>query len=96
MWTLFVDGAASEEGSGAGLLFQSPEGSEITYALRFDWRATNNEAEYEALITGLKLAKKMGEEEVKGFSDSKIVVHQVNGSYEAKELKRYLSRVQQL
>ncbi|XP_071911843.1 uncharacterized protein [Coffea arabica] len=53
-WVLFVDGASSKEGSGAGLLLISPTGEELTYALRFDFPASNNEAEYEALLTGLR------------------------------------------
>lgn len=54
-WTLYVDGASSTDGSGAGLLLSDPTGIELTYALRFDFTATNNEAEYEALIAGLEL-----------------------------------------
>ncbi|GJW50720.1 reverse transcriptase domain-containing protein [Tanacetum coccineum] len=58
-WTLFTDGASSIEGSGAGLILTDPNGKEITYALRFDFRASNNEAEYEALVAGLELAIQM-------------------------------------
>ena len=59
-WTLYIDGASSEEGSGAGLILADPDGKEVTYALRFEFPASNNEAEYEALIAGLELAVKMG------------------------------------
>ncbi|GJU94338.1 reverse transcriptase domain-containing protein [Tanacetum coccineum] len=51
-WVLFTDGSSCADGSGAGLILTSPEGMEFTYALRFGFEATNNEAEYEALITG--------------------------------------------
>lgn len=84
-WSLFVDRASNEDGSGAGLLLISPEGLEFTYALRFDFRATNNEAEYEAVITGLELARKMKAQRVKVYSDSQIVVNQINGHYEVRE-----------
>lgn len=97
-WTLFVDGASSTDGSGAGLLLCDPTGIELTYALRFDFTATNNEAEYEALIAGIELARKMQVEQLQVYSDSQVVVNQINGSYEAREpqLQKYLARVRQL
>ncbi|GJW05353.1 reverse transcriptase domain-containing protein [Tanacetum coccineum] len=49
---LFIDGASSSDGSGEGLMLVSPEGKEYTYALRFEFKTTNNEAEYEALLAG--------------------------------------------
>ncbi|GKC16013.1 reverse transcriptase domain-containing protein [Tanacetum coccineum] len=55
-WTLFTDGSSCVDGSGAGLILTSPEGTEFTYALRFQFTASNNEAEYEALIAGLRIA----------------------------------------
>nr|GEW42305.1 putative ribonuclease H-like domain-containing protein [Tanacetum cinerariifolium] len=48
-WKLFIDGASSSDGSGAGLMLVNPEGKEYTYALRFEFKTTNNEAEYKAL-----------------------------------------------
>nr|GEX32179.1 hypothetical protein [Tanacetum cinerariifolium] len=58
-WTLFTDRSSCVDGSGAGLILTNPEGAAFTYALRFRFDATNNEAEYEALIAGLKIAKQM-------------------------------------
>nr|GEU67330.1 reverse transcriptase domain-containing protein [Tanacetum cinerariifolium] len=49
-WTLFTDGSSCVDGSGAGLILTNPDGIEFTYALRFQFAASNNEAEYEALI----------------------------------------------
>lgn len=97
-WVLYVDGASNEEGSGAGVLLISPEGEEMAYALRFNFKATNNEAEYEALITGLKLAQSMQAQRVETFSDSQVVVQQVQGSYEARDtqLKKDLAVVRSL
>ncbi|XP_027090368.1 uncharacterized protein LOC113750588 [Coffea eugenioides] len=96
-WVLFVDGASSKEGSGAGLLLISPTGEELTYALRFDFPASNNEAEYEALLTGLRIAHQMGITAIRVRSDSQLVVYQVRGEYEAKEdvMKKYLAKVQE-
>ncbi|GJX78274.1 reverse transcriptase domain-containing protein [Tanacetum coccineum] len=59
-WTLFTDGSSCIDGSGGGLILTSPEGTKFTYALRFLFPASNNEAEYEALITGLRIAAQMG------------------------------------
>ncbi|GJS36380.1 reverse transcriptase domain-containing protein [Tanacetum coccineum] len=59
-WVLFTDGSSCVDGSGAGLIITNPEGMEFTYALRFGFNATNNEAEYEALIAGLRIAGQMG------------------------------------
>ena len=55
-WRLFVDGSSNENGSGAGLMLVSPENHRISSALRFTFKASNNDAEYEAMIAGLKLA----------------------------------------
>nr|GEY05267.1 reverse transcriptase domain-containing protein [Tanacetum cinerariifolium] len=53
LWTLFTNGSSCVDGSSTGLILTSPEGMEFTYALRFQFTASNNEAEYEALIAGL-------------------------------------------
>ncbi|GJY41847.1 reverse transcriptase domain-containing protein [Tanacetum coccineum] len=58
---------------------------EQTYALRFRFDATNNEAEYEALIAALRIAKKMGVKTLQTYVDSRLVANQINGSYIAKE-----------
>nr|GEV70280.1 reverse transcriptase domain-containing protein [Tanacetum cinerariifolium] len=55
-WTLFTDGSSCVDGSGARLILTNPEGVEFTYALRFQFAASNNEADYEALIAGLRIA----------------------------------------
>ncbi|GJS86121.1 RNA-directed DNA polymerase, eukaryota, reverse transcriptase zinc-binding domain protein [Tanacetum coccineum] len=58
-WTLFTDGASNSKGSRAGLVVISPSGVEFTYALRLNFASINNEAEYEALLAGLRMAKKI-------------------------------------
>ena len=65
-----MDGSSNEGGSGPGLILISPEGHRMHYALRFDFQPSNNEAEYEALIAGLKLAKEMKVEFLEIYSDS--------------------------
>ncbi|GJR79816.1 reverse transcriptase domain-containing protein [Tanacetum coccineum] len=71
---------------------------EFTYALRFRFDATNNEAEYEALIAGLRIAKQMGVKNLQANVDSRLVANQVNGTYVAKEadMVRYLKKVKEL
>ncbi|XP_071919055.1 uncharacterized protein [Coffea arabica] len=90
--------SSNGDGCGAGLLLEGPQGEACSYALRFDFPATNNEAEYEALIAGLQLARKLGAQQIHVRSDSQLVVRQVLGEYEAKDetMQRYLSKVHQL
>ncbi|GKC46471.1 reverse transcriptase domain-containing protein [Tanacetum coccineum] len=97
-WTLFTDGSSCVDGSGAGLILTSPEGTEFTYALRFQFTASNNEAEYEALIAGLRIAAQMGVRNVQVSVDSKLVANQVLGTYVAKEenMIKYLEKVKSL
>ncbi|GJZ69277.1 reverse transcriptase domain-containing protein, partial [Tanacetum coccineum] len=97
-WILFTDGSSCTDGSGAGLILTNPEGMEFTYALRFRFDATNNEAEYEALIVGLRIAEQMGVKNLQANVDSRLVANQVNGTYVAKEadMVRYLEKVKAL
>ncbi|GJY07600.1 reverse transcriptase domain-containing protein [Tanacetum coccineum] len=71
-WTLFTDGSSCVDRSGAGLILTSPEGTKFTYALRFQFTASNNRAEYEALIAGLRIAAQMGVRNVHLSEDSKL------------------------
>nr|GEU99557.1 hypothetical protein [Tanacetum cinerariifolium] len=91
-WILFTDG------SGAGLILTNPEREEFTYALRFMFEATNNEAEYEALIAGLRIAEEMGVKNLQENVDFRLVANQVNGTYIAKEADkiRYLEKARTL
>ncbi|GKU90818.1 hypothetical protein SLEP1_g4769 [Rubroshorea leprosula] len=97
-WVLYVDGAANIEGSGAGAVLIGPEGFKSEHALRFKFQTTNNAAEYEALIYGLKLASELKVQSIQVFSDSQLVVGQVNGSCEVRDpqLCRYTSVVNKL
>ena len=97
-WEMYVDGSSNRYGSGAGIIIRTPDGSITQVALRFDFRATNNIAEYEALTTGLKIILNMGAEYVTVYCDSQLVVNQVNQKYKTKdpEMTRYLSQVKTL
>ncbi|XP_074362758.1 uncharacterized protein LOC141703043 [Apium graveolens] len=74
LWTLYVDGSATAERCGAGLILSSPDGFVIQQAITFAFKATNNQAEYEALLSGLRLAKSLGVRRLTIYSDSQIVV----------------------
>ncbi|GJV53942.1 reverse transcriptase domain-containing protein [Tanacetum coccineum] len=76
-WTLFTDGSSFADGSGAGLILTSPEGTKFTYVQRFQFTASNNEAEYEALIAGLQIAAQMGVHNLHVSVDSKLVLVEV-------------------
>ncbi|XP_071727783.1 uncharacterized protein [Rutidosis leptorrhynchoides] len=91
-WDLFTDGASCAEGAGTGLVLASPSGEEHTYALRFNFDVTNNEAEYEALLDGLNIARKMNITKLRAFTDSQLVANQFNGSFEAHDssMQKYL------
>ncbi|GKV04724.1 hypothetical protein SLEP1_g16838 [Rubroshorea leprosula] len=84
-WVLYVDGAANIEGSGAGAVLVGPDGFRSEHALRFKFQMTNNATEYEALIYGLKLASELKVQSIQVFSDSQLVVGQVNGSCEIRD-----------
>ncbi|GKD71820.1 reverse transcriptase domain-containing protein [Tanacetum coccineum] len=95
---LFTDGASSSDGSGAGLILVSPEGKEYTYDLMFEFKTTNNEAEYDALLVGLRIAKEMKVQELTIFVDSQLVANQVKGLFEARQpvIKQYLEKAKEL
>jgi len=97
-WVLSVDGSSNQQGSGACVILEGPEGLLIEQALRFAFKASNNQAEYEALIAGMLLAKEMGARGLLAKSDSLLVTRQATGEYQAKDpqMAAYLEYVQVL
>ncbi|XP_057954090.1 uncharacterized protein LOC131148402 [Malania oleifera] len=69
-WTLHVDGSSNASGGGAGFIVSDLEGNETLFAIKLEFIATNNEAEYEALLAGLRLAEALGVAQIKVLSDS--------------------------
>ncbi|XP_017228331.1 uncharacterized protein LOC108203718 [Daucus carota subsp. sativus] len=96
-WKLFVDGSVAGSKCGAGLILSSPDGFEICQAIRFTFPLTNNEAEYEALLAGMGLARNLEVRHLRAFSDSMLVVKHFSGEYEQKELrtKAYATKVRE-
>ncbi|GFS34966.1 hypothetical protein Acr_00g0037010 [Actinidia rufa] len=97
-WILYVDGSSNQHGCGAGLVLRAPSGEQMEYAIRMEFQATNNEAEYEALLAGLRVATELGAQSLEVFSDSQLVVNQVQGDYLAKDSRMiaYLGEVKTL
>ncbi|GKV35924.1 hypothetical protein SLEP1_g44125 [Rubroshorea leprosula] len=77
-WILYVDGASSSKSSGAGAFLVGPDGYRSEHALKFNFDATNNMAEYEALLLGLQLALELKVTAIQVYNDSQLVVNQVN------------------
>ena len=92
-WKVYVDGAANQRGSGVGLVLIFPKRATIEKSLRLGFSATNNEAEYEALLQGMTMVQKMGGKVVEMFLDLRLVVGQVKGEMEARDVRmqEYLS-----
>ena len=80
-----MDGMSNARGSGIGIVLISLKGVKLEKSLRLGFRASNNEAEYEAFIAGLWAAKKLRAEEVEMFSNLRLVVSQIDGSFKAKD-----------
>ncbi|RVW87101.1 Transposon Ty3-I Gag-Pol polyprotein [Vitis vinifera] len=94
-WTLRVDGASRSSGSGVGLVLQSPTGEHLEQAIRLGFSASNNEAEYEAILSGLDLALALSVSKLRIYSDSQLVVRHIQKEYEAKDsrMARYLAKL---
>jgi ribonuclease HI len=75
---MYFDGSKRIQGASAGVVLISPHGDKLKYVLRMSFpQASNNEAEYEALLHGMKMAKACGATHLKIFRDSNLVVQQV-------------------
>ncbi|KAL0412081.1 UNVERIFIED_CONTAM: hypothetical protein Slati_3797800 [Sesamum latifolium] len=94
-WLLHIDGSSKAQGSGAGIVITTPQGEDLEFAIKFDFKASNNEAEYEALVIGMRMAHETGARHLLAYSDSQLVVKQVEGTYEAKEesMIQYLQQI---
>ncbi|KAL0445716.1 UNVERIFIED_CONTAM: hypothetical protein Slati_1699500 [Sesamum latifolium] len=98
VWLLHVDGSCTTQDSGAGIVVTSPQGEDLEFAIKFDFKASNNEAKYEALVIGMRMAHEAGGRHLLAYSDSQLIVKQVEGIYEAKEesMIQYLQQIKEL
>ena len=83
-WSLHANRSSNRQASGTGVVLRSPEGDEIECMICLDFPTTNNEARYEALVTGLDLIKEIGAVSAVIHCDFQVVTNQVNGDYECK------------
>ncbi|XP_025616571.1 uncharacterized protein [Arachis hypogaea] len=97
-WRLHVDRASNQTSGGVGIILESPAGVVYKQSIKFEFPMSNNQAEYEALLGGLILAKEVGATRLEVCSDSQVVTSQVNGSYQARDslLQKYLENVKEL
>ena len=97
-WKVYVNGAANQRGSGVELVLVSLKKITIEKSLWLGFSATNNEAEYEALLMGMTMVQKMGGKAVEMFSNSKLVVGQVKWELEARDarMQEYLGQVRRI
>jgi ribonuclease HI len=79
---MYFDDSLKLEGAGAGVLLISPTGEQLKYILQIFWKVSNNEAEYEALLNGLRLAASLGIKRLLVYGDSAVVINQVNKSWD--------------
>ena len=94
----YVNSVANQRGSRVGLVLVSPEQITIKKSLRLAFSTTNNKAEYETLLEGMSMVQRMRGKAVKVFSNSRLVVSQVNGELGASDerMQGYLSQVRHL
>jgi ribonuclease HI len=97
-WIMYFDGALNLEGAGAGVLLISPQGEQLKYVLQIHYKASNNRAEYEALIHGLRIAVSLGIKRLLALGDSKVVIEQVNKEWDCVKdtMDAYCAEIQKL
>ena len=95
---MYIDGAANQWGSRVGVVIVSLDRIVLEKSLRLSFSATNNEAEYKALWSGLEVVKGLGGNNIEVFSDSQLIVGQILKEYEAKDarMQSYLGKIKQL
>jgi len=92
-WKVFVDDASNATGARVGIVIITPEGIRLEHSFRLGFKVSNNEVEYEAFLTGLRTVLCLGARDVEIYSDSQLVVCQIQGSSKARDswMKAYLS-----
>ena len=91
-WTIQTDGLSAQGRGGVGVVITAYDGEKLKYGVQLKFLATNNEAEYKGILTGLRLGRALGIKHLLVQNDSKLVIGQIRGDYEAKEerMQKYL------
>jgi ribonuclease HI len=97
-WTMYFNGSLKLDGGGAGVLFISPRDEQLKYVLQILWEVSNTEAEYEALLHGLRLMISLGIKRLLVYGDSLLVVQQVNKEWDCNKetMDTYVQEVRKL
>ena len=97
-WTIQTDGSSGQKRGGVGIIIVAPNGEILRYGVQLKFPATNNEAEYEGILMGLRLGKALGVKNLLIQSNSKLVIGQIKEEYEAKEerMQKYLKLTKHL
>jgi ribonuclease HI len=92
---MYFDGSLMKSGAGAGLLFISPLGKHVRYVLRLHFLASNNVAEYEALVNGLRITVELGVRRLDARGDSQLIIDQVmkNSHCRDRKMEAYCDEV---
>jgi ribonuclease HI len=98
LWTMYFDGSLMKTGADAGLLFISPLGKHVRYVIRLHFPASNNVAEYEALVNGLRIVVELGVRRLDARGDSQLVIDQVmkNSHCRDRKMEVYCDEVRRL
>jgi ribonuclease HI len=98
VWRMYFDGSLKLQGAGTGILFIAPRGEQLKYALQLLFPASNNAAEYEALIHGLNIAISLGIKRLMVYGDSPLVISQINKEWDCSNdsMGKYCTTVQKL
>jgi ribonuclease HI len=97
-WTMAFNGALNSQGAGAGFILTSPSGDQFKHVIHLNFRASNNTAEYEGLLAGIRAAAALGVKRLIVKGDSELVANQVHKDYKCSnpELSKYLVEVRKL
>ncbi|XP_072056313.1 uncharacterized protein [Arachis hypogaea] len=97
-WKLHIDGSSNVTSGGAGVILENQNGVIIEQSVQYEFPVSNNQAEYEALLAGLALAKDVGAKVLEVSTDSQVVSSQINGDYQTRDslLQQYLAKVNEL
>ena len=93
-----MDGASNAKGAEAGIVIITSEGILLEHSFKLGFNASNNEAEHEALLAELRVVSRLKARDVEVYSDSRLIVNQVQGSFKARDpqMKAYLDLVKQV
>ena len=97
-WTIQTDGSLAQRMGGVGVVIITHDGEILKYGVRLKFPATTNKAEYESILTGLRLERALGAKNLLVQNDSKLVIGQIKGDYEAKEerMQKYVRLMKHL